>query len=94
MIVIPQPRGQITLPKKLREKHGIKSGEPVKVMDTDAGIVVQRLDEFGTSEGPTIARDSYVKTIKSMSGGHWSKSDDRRLAKLRRKEKTWEIWAK
>lgn len=41
MIVMPQPRGQITLPKKFRDKYGIKPGTPVKVTDEGTGVKVE-----------------------------------------------------
>lgn len=41
VLVMPQPRGQITLPKKLRSKYGIRPGVPVKIMDADGGIRVE-----------------------------------------------------
>lgn len=40
VLVMPQPRGQITLPKKFRSKYGIKPGVPVKISDADGGIRV------------------------------------------------------
>lgn len=36
----PQPRGQITLPIKYREKYGIVPGVPVRISDTGEGIRV------------------------------------------------------
>lgn len=41
VLVMPQPRGQITLPKKFRTKYGIKPGVPVKILDADGGIRVE-----------------------------------------------------
>ena len=41
VLVMPQPRGQITLPKKFRNKYGIKPGVPVRVLDADGGIRVE-----------------------------------------------------
>lgn len=41
VLVMPQPRGQITLPKKFRSKYGIKPGVPVKIFDADGGIRVE-----------------------------------------------------
>lgn len=41
MLVTPQPRGQITLPIKYREKYGIVPGVPVRISDVDGGIRVE-----------------------------------------------------
>jgi len=41
VLVMPQPRGQITLPKKFRVKYGIKPGVPVKILDAGGGIRVE-----------------------------------------------------
>jgi AbrB family looped-hinge helix DNA binding protein len=34
-------KGRITLPKNLREKHGLVDGEPVVLLDTEQGILVR-----------------------------------------------------
>ncbi len=41
ILAIPQPKGQITLPKKLRDKYGIKPGVPVKISDAKGAILVE-----------------------------------------------------
>ena len=41
ILAIPQPKGQITLPKKLRDKYGIKPGVPVKISDANGAILVE-----------------------------------------------------
>lgn len=61
------PRGTITLPKRLREKVGLKSERVVVLEDTDQGILVrpasvfpienysdERLDEFGAGNNAAI----------------------------------------
>lgn len=50
-----QERGQVTLPVKLREKYGLKKGDPVVFRETEEGIlispketqVIKLLDELG-----------------------------------------------
>ena len=37
----PQPRGQITLPKRFRDKLGIRPGIPVKVFEDGIGVKVE-----------------------------------------------------
>jgi AbrB family looped-hinge helix DNA binding protein len=35
-------KGQITLPKPLRERHHLRTGEVVIILDSDDGIVIRR----------------------------------------------------
>jgi AbrB family looped-hinge helix DNA binding protein len=35
-------KGQVTIPKQLREKYGLQPGDEVVWMDTDDGIVVKK----------------------------------------------------
>lgn len=41
VLVTPQPRGQITLPKRFRDKLGIRPGIPVKVFEDGLGVKVE-----------------------------------------------------
>ncbi|ERH08251.1 MAG: looped-hinge helix DNA binding domain, AbrB family [Halonotius sp. J07HN4] len=45
-------RGQITIPKELRERHGLKSGEEIAIIETDDEIVLKPpTDEERLAEG-------------------------------------------
>lgn len=35
------PKGQITIPKELRDKHHLKEGEEVLILSSDEGILVK-----------------------------------------------------
>jgi|SRR3989344_4533936 len=95
IITTVQTRGQITLPLKLRMKHGIGPGSAVVVKDRDNEITVTKLEnEANLFEGPVMGKKEYVQKVKQMGGGHWTKADDRHLRALKGKEKTWQIWAK
>jgi len=63
------PRGTLTLPKKLRDKFGLKGDSIVVLEDTDQGILVRpaavfpieiysdrRLAEFDTENNAAIAK--------------------------------------
>ena len=38
-------KGQLLIPKRLRNKYGIKSGVKVAFIETDAGVVLKPMDE-------------------------------------------------
>ena len=45
-------RGQITIPKELRERHGLKSGEEIAIIEADDEIVLKPpTDEERLAEG-------------------------------------------
>lgn len=45
-------RGQITIPKELRERHGLKRGEEITIRETDDEIVLKPpTDEERLAEG-------------------------------------------
>lgn len=62
-------KGQITLPKDLREKHHLKEGEPVLILDSEEGVVVRH------------ARKSLRGLLKGKIDG---KGFERDLKRLRR----------
>ena len=38
-------RGQITIPKEIREKEDIKGGDEVKIIEKDGELVIKKLDD-------------------------------------------------
>lgn len=50
-----QERGQITLPKALREQAGLAAGDEVTITVTDEGLVVRRARTVFDFVGPTRA---------------------------------------
>ena len=38
-------RGQITIPKEIREKEDIKGGDEVKIIEKDGEFVIKKLDD-------------------------------------------------
>ena len=38
-------RGQITIPKEIREKEDIKGGDEVKTIEKDGELVIKKLDD-------------------------------------------------
>jgi len=40
-VVNVSTKGQILIPKKLREKHGVKTGLKVQILDTQNGLLIK-----------------------------------------------------
>lgn len=38
-------RGQVTIPKEIREKKGLKGGDKVEIEDKDGSIVIRKKEE-------------------------------------------------
>ncbi len=38
-------RGQITIPKEIREKEDIKGGDEVKIIEKDGELIIKKLDD-------------------------------------------------
>jgi len=60
-------KGQITLPKPLRDRHHLKSGEIVLILDSDEGIVIRhgRVALRGMLRGQ-IDFPSFEKDLKKL----------------------------
>jgi len=44
-VVQMSPKGQILIPKKIREKHGIKPGSNVQILEEPGGIIIKPAPE-------------------------------------------------
>jgi AbrB family looped-hinge helix DNA binding protein len=90
-------RGQITLPKAVREELGITQGMPLNLVVQDGTIMIQPLHtmvvDSPRSIKPKVTRKEYVKILQGMSrsmekhGPLWTKEDDVAREKMRKKEK-------
>ncbi len=64
--VIVGERGQITIPKRLRKKYGIKNSQPVIIEDRDGEIVIKPAVAVPTEKLKGMVRkfdDEYIKNI-------------------------------
>ncbi|MBI5613440.1 AbrB/MazE/SpoVT family DNA-binding domain-containing protein [Candidatus Gottesmanbacteria bacterium] len=84
-------RGQITLPKAVREELGITQGMPLNLVVEDGTIKIKPLHTMVVDSPrvikPTLSRKEYVKALQAMHGVLWTKEDDRAREKMRKKEK-------
>jgi AbrB family looped-hinge helix DNA binding protein len=60
-------KGQITLPKALRDRHHLKEGETVLILDSEDGIVVRHghANLRGLLQG-TLDVDGFEKDLKRL----------------------------
>ena len=89
VLVVPQPRGQITLPKRLRDKFGIRPGVPVRVTDERGGITIRSMVGDGQTILPRISREEYAKRLEEFEKSKmvlWTKEDDKHMKLLRKKD--------
>ncbi len=91
---MPQPRGQITLPKKFRDELGIDNDTHLKVSLSEGKIMVELLgDSDPYTIKPRVSRQEYLKTLKEISdyieknGPMWTKADDSLMKRLKKKDK-------
>ena len=80
------PKGQVVIPKPMRDKLGIKEGEEVLVEEGKRGILVMKKEEnplkaiVGLFEGKTLATSTdLVRDIR--------KESEARIAKAKRSDK-------
>jgi AbrB family looped-hinge helix DNA binding protein len=67
-------RGQITLPKKIRDRHGLKPNTEVEVIEVGQQIVIQKKQ----------TRDLPVNAVRGVLVGHASaKTTDEVMRQLR-----------
>lgn len=97
VILTPMARGQITLPKKFRDKLGITSDTPLSVTMRKNEIVVKSLTsrpkDFKYVIKPKYTRSEYKKILVEISdyikkhGPLWTEEDDKRKAESLKKER-------
>ncbi len=78
----PQPRGQITLPVRLREKYGIKSGVPVRIFDEGTGISISPIEEGNMIKAKYSKKEfkaviGEIAEFVAINGPLWTKEDDK-----------------
>ena len=69
-------RGQITIPKELRERHGLQSGEEIAFIETDDEIVLKPpTDEERLAEGYRKYTDRSRALAEEMEGASAEATD-------------------
>ncbi len=74
-------KGQIVIPKTMREELGIDAGVPLNLALKDNGIYIHPVDEVFASKG---GESSYLDILEKTQGA-WAKEDWTTLKKKRRK---------
>ena len=69
--------GQITLPKRFREKHAIREGMHLFVEETEDGLLIKRNDPSFWDNVPRCLPDDFKETLAKMRAG-----DDERFERL------------
>lgn len=93
-LVSPQPRGQITLPVKLRKKYGIKPGVQVIVEDLGDKIALRPLTNPLVIM-PKYSREEINDRLSKITKARkvlWTEEDDKQLAMLRKKDNQYLNW--
>lgn len=85
-------RGQITIPKKYREKLGIKPETPLNVTLERERIIVEPLRKATVGVNvrivlPKLSRKEYLAFLKGYKGGLWTVADDRLRKRLLEKDR-------
>lgn len=93
-----QTRGQITVPKKFRDRLGIQSNTPVEMLLVEDGILLKpqvmvQKNSAGYVIPPRISKGEYKKVLKKYEESKvvlWTKKDDKFMEMLKKKdEKRW-----
>jgi len=93
-ITKPNAKGQIVIPKKIRDKLGIDENVLLNIIEKDNGVYVHPVDEV-TSK--TELEMPYYKILEktqgAWAGDNWPKTERRRrkieLAASRKRKKVW-----
>jgi AbrB family looped-hinge helix DNA binding protein len=94
VLVMPQPRGQITLPVKFRDKYNIKPGVQLKVEDTGDGLAIKPMGDPMVVM-PKYSKSEIIKRLAKYEKNHqvyWTVENDKRLAELRKKDDKYLNW--
>lgn len=87
-----QNRGQLVLPKGMRDLFGLTPGMPVSFVVEDDGVKIKPLISDSRVIKPKYTREEYMKVLKRVSkdienyGPLWTKKDDRLMAILKKKD--------
>ncbi len=74
-------KGQLVIPKKMRDKLGIDSSVPLNLVLRDNGIYIAPIEEVITK---VEKEDSYLDLLAKTKGG-WAKTEDWKETRKKRK---------
>lgn len=92
-------RGQMVIPKRLREEFNLSERSVVGFIRTSDGILIKPIElsttDLSTQERwrrlsikqPTISKEEFLKDVKTESQVRWTKKSDRLLKEDRRKDR-------
>lgn len=93
-IVSPNIKGQIVIPKKIREALGINENVPLNLVVNEGGIYLHPIKEVNQD---LETADSFIQILKKTAGAwagdDWPKTEKRRrrieLEASKRRKKGW-----
>lgn len=85
IITNPNDKGQIVIPKEIREKLGITSGTPLNLIARGGGLYIYPIEEVIT----TIDRENSYPEILQKTRGSWRDGAD----KIRKRRREIELEA-
>lgn len=96
-IVTPNTKGQIVIPKKIRNELDITPGKPFNVIASDGGIHIYPVSTVVTQEEQKNKNELLSDILKSTQGAwagdDWPKTEKRRrkieLEASRRRKNAW-----
>ena len=101
IIVTPMTRGQVTIPKKYRDKLGIDSTTPLNITLEEDKIVLKPIKKMiADNESPYVIKPKYTKAeylkiLEKFAKSKlvlWTKEDDKAREEMRKKDE--ERWKK
>ncbi|MBI3103498.1 AbrB/MazE/SpoVT family DNA-binding domain-containing protein [Candidatus Daviesbacteria bacterium] len=96
-IVTPNIKGQIVIPKKIRDDLNISAGQLLNVIVSNGGIHMYPVNEVVTEEEKSNKREVFLEILKSTQGAwagdDWPETEKRRrkieLKASRERKKAW-----
>ena len=81
-VVRISPKGQILIPKKIREKYGVKPGSTVQILEETDGIVIKPAPEDPIAAACGFLEGDFSLT-EDLIEEHRKESDDQRPHRAR-----------
>lgn len=97
IIVTPNIKGQIVIPKKIRDDLNISAGQLFNVIVSNGGIHMYPINEVVTEEEKSNKKEVFLEILKSTQGAwagdDWPKTERRRrrieLKASRERKRAW-----
>ncbi|MBU2591867.1 AbrB/MazE/SpoVT family DNA-binding domain-containing protein [Patescibacteria group bacterium] len=93
IIVTPNEKGQVVIPKKIREELGIKATTPLNLLVSSGGVFLSPISQvFSDLEQENSYPELLEKTKGSWSGENFKFVKERRKLELKTAEKGKKEW--